>query len=309
MNQLGLERMLRTVNLLCGKTLYSVREVARDLDVTPRTVYRYMDTLSNAGFMFHKIRPNVYHIVKYPDDMEEMKNIVNFTSEEACLVERLISCLDDRNELKANLMQKLSAVYRFADMKHFTVHKGIAHSLDTLRQAMEQKRRVKLIRYASAAASEWRDYEVEPFEFDTDNVNVTAYDVSSGKNKFFKVARIERVKLLDAPWEYEASHVHLEADAFHMAGPVGIPVKLELSLRARNLMLEEYPLSEPYIYEADGKHFFDGEVRKAEGIGRFVTGLIPEIEILEGDFLREYVHGRCAEGASKTLGPASPEGQ
>ena len=309
MNQLGLERMLRTVNLLCGKTLYSVREVARDLDVTPRTVYRYMETLSNAGFMFHKIRPNVYQIVKYPDDMEEMKNVVNFTSEEACLVERMISCLDERNELKANLMQKLSAVYRFADMEHFTVHKGIAHSLELLRLAIQEKRQVRLVRYASAAADEWRDYVVEPFEFDTDNVHVTAYDVVSGKNKMFKVARIGRVKLLEDGWKDEALHVHQEADAFHMAGPVGLHVKLELSLRARSLMLEEYPLSEPYIYEADGRHFFDGEVRKAEGIGRFVTGLIPEIEILEGDFLREYVHGRCADGASKTLGPASPEGQ
>ena len=309
MNQAGLERLLRAMNLLAGKTYYSVSDVARRVHTTPRTVYRYIDTLKSAGFVITKRSKTLYQIVRYPDKLDDLSNCVNFTEEEACILERLIRCLDDSNDLKGNLLQKLAAVYKIADMAHFTVRKGIAYNIDQLKRAIREKRVVRLMHYASAAAKVRQDYLVEPFEFDTNYVNVTAYDIASSKNKMFKVARIEEVQVLDEAWSSEKLHVHQEADAFRMAGPEGYHVRLKLSLRARSLMVEEYPLSEPSIYESDGAFFFDGYVRKVEGIGRFVTGLIPEIEILEGDFLREYVHARCVLGAAKTAGPASPEGQ
>ena len=152
--------------------------------------------------------------------------------------------------------------------------------------------------------TQWRTRH--PQETQQDDVNVTGFDVRSGRSKMFKVARIERVVLMADSWEFEGAHVHQEADAFHMAGPVGMPVKLGLTLRARSLLLEEYPLSAPFVYEAEGRFFFEGEVRRVEGIGRFVTGLIPEIEILEGEELREYVHKRCLAGAVKTANPSFP---
>ena len=306
MNQEGLERLLRTMSLLSGKTYYSIEAVAERVHATPRTVYRYLDTMKAAGFVISKRRKRYYQVVSYPDGLDDISNCVNFTEEEVCLVERLISCLDDSNGLKGNLMQKLAAVYKVADMAQFTVKKGIGYTIDQFKMAISQKRVIRMI-YASAHSECRREYIVEPFEFDTNYVNVTAYDARSGKNKMFKVARIEEVVLTEEHWTGEKLHVHQEADAFRMAGPEGMHVVLRLSLRARSLMIEEYPLSEADIKEVGEEFFFDGYVRKVEGIGRFVTGLIPEIDILEGDFLREYVHGRCAVGLSKTVGPASPE--
>lgn len=42
-----------------------------------------------------------------------------------------------------------------------------------------------------------------------------------------------------------------------MAGPEGMHVVLRLSLRARSLMIEEYPLSEADIREVGEDFFFD----------------------------------------------------
>ena len=79
-------------------------------------------------------------------------------------------------------------------------------------------------------------------------------------------------------------------DAFRLSGETPIHVRLSMTLRARNLMVEEYPLTENDISEGKGgRWIYDGTVRRMEGIGRFVMGLLSQIEILEGEELRQYV--------------------
>jgi len=62
---------------------------------------------------------------------------------------------------------------------------------------------------------------------------------------------------------------------------------------AKNLLVEEYPLSEKFIRKVGDSYILDTEVCALEGVGRFVLGLAADIEILEGeelkDYLREYV--------------------
>lgn len=53
------------------------------------------------------------------------------------------------------------------------------------------------------------------------------------------------------------------------------------------------------LTEADGRWIYEGTVRKMEGVGRFVMGLLDEVEILEGDALRQYIIQRCRMGMEK----------
>ena len=59
--------------------------------------------------------------------------------------------------------------------------------------------------------------------------------------------------------------------------------------KAKNLLLEEYPLAEKSVHKVKGEWVFDGYIHALPGAGRFVTGLAQEVEILEGDELKEYV--------------------
>ena len=67
---------------------------------------------------------------------------------------------------------------------------------------------------------------------------------------------------------------------------------------AKNLMVEEFPLTEKDIHEGeplivdgqpDQTWIYDGYVRGVWGIGRFVLGLNRNIEVLEGDELKEFL--------------------
>ena len=58
-------------------------------------------------------------------------------------------------------------------------------------------------------------------------------------------------------------------------------------------LMEEYPLSERDLTaDGDGHWILDTGICAVAGVGRFVSGLAGEVEILEGeplkDYLREY---------------------
>ena len=78
-------------------------------------------------------------------------------------------------------------------------------------------------------------------------------------------------------------------DAFRMNGDVPIHIRLILSLRAKNLLVEEYPLAEKDVRLKDGHWRYEGDIYALQGAGRFVVSLFHEIEIAEGEPLRQYV--------------------
>lgn len=67
-------------------------------------------------------------------------------------------------------------------------------------------------------------------------------------------------------------------------------ITLHLSARAYLLLREEYPMALPYLSHKEGEHYiFSGPVAGFAGIGRFVMGLLDEIEIVAPEEFREYV--------------------
>ncbi len=61
-----------------------------------------------------------------------------------------------------------------------------------------------------------------------------------------------------------------------------------MTLRAKSLLIEEYPLSEKFIEtKNDNCYIFDGWVTSFHGIGRFVIGLIAEFKNIQNtDFIK-----------------------
>ncbi len=123
---------------------------------------------------------------------------------------------------------------------------------------------------------------VEPFAFTYNYISVWCYEPQSHKNKLFKTSRIENVEMLSSKkWEYEKEHKEGNIDIFRISSYLKKPVTLKLSLMAVNLLTEEYPLSEAFIKREGNEYFFDGWVSDWHGIGRFVLGLMDEIEVVK----------------------------
>ena len=67
-------------------------------------------------------------------------------------------------------------------------------------------------------------------------------------------------------------------------------VQLKVGVMARNLMTEEYPLSERDMTQIDDNHWLlDTQVCNYIGISRFVLGLMSDIEIVDSPEFEQYI--------------------
>jgi predicted DNA-binding transcriptional regulator YafY len=165
-----------------------------------------------------------------------------------------------------------------------------ASNVNRILDAIENRRQVVLVDYSSSHAGVVRNRLVEPFGFTTNYVQAWCYEPESGMNKLFKVSRISSVEMLDVEWQYESEHSQGYIDIFRMTGFEQHRVQLRLGMLAHNLLLEEYPLSERDVKPVDSHRWLlDTNVCNYLGVGRFVIGLLDDIEIVDSPEFEAYI--------------------
>ena len=292
MDQPKIERLLRLMKLLTANTEYTVDDLAERLGMSRRTVYRYIDTFRDAGFVVRKSGACI-RLDKESPHFREISQLVHFTEEEAVILRRAIESIDDTNLLKQNLKRKLCTVYDNKTLAQTVVRGRQAPNIHALIEAIESRRQAVLCGYRSAHGGAVRDRLVEPFAFTTNYVQVWCYDPEAGVCKPFKTARIGRVELTGEPWRFEAAHREGFIDVFRMHGTRRERIRLEMGIRAYSLLVEEYPLAERDVRPAGcGRWLLDTEVAGYAGVGRFVAGLLDDVRVVDSpglvSYLRDY---------------------
>ena len=300
MDQPKIERLLRLMKLMTGNVNYTVNDLAERLDTSYRSIYRYIETFKDAGFVVQKLDGGVYKLGKESRYFKEISQLVHFTDEEAHIVNQLIEALDDTNSLKQNLRRKLTTVYNCTSMASSIVRGKNASNVNRLLEAIEEHRQVVLVDYASSHTGVVRNRLVEPFGFTTNYVQAWCYEPESGMNKLFKVSRIGSVEVLDVEWQSEVQHAEGYIDIFRMTGFDQHRVQLRLGMLARNLLIEEYPLAERDITSLGDKSWLlDAMVCNYLGIGRFVMGLLDDVEIVDSPEFERYIADSVAKISHK----------
>ena len=289
MDQPKIERLLRLMKMMAGNRNYTVDELADRLGISYRSIYRYIDTFKDSGFVVEKLHSNVYRLGKMPKGFVDLKNLIYFSEEEAYIINSLINGLDSTNLLKTNLKKKLSAVYNSTSIINYVQRPELSEHVELLGEAMRGKKKVILKAYESSHSKETSDRFIEPFEFTTNCIDIWGYDLEKKQNLVFKISRIGKVCLLDDDWTREDKHEKSRTDCFRISSFSQTPVKLELSIMAKNLLLEEYPLAEPDIRREGDKWILETLVSGMEGVGRFVIGLAHEVKVIDSPELERYI--------------------
>ena len=284
-----ISKLLRLMKLLTGNVSRTIDSLAKELGITPRTVYRYIDTIREAGFVVNKLYGNVYAMGKVARGLSDFNKLIYFTEEEAYITARLIEGIDNNNVLKRDLQRKLACVYDSTSIANYIGNAANADNVEALVDAIKHKKQVVLKQYESAHSNEAKDRLVEPIEFTANMIDIWAYDVENSEPRMFKVTRIHSVEETDTPWEFQAKHKVPKPDVFRMTGKLNDKIVLQLNTRAKSLLLEEYPMAEKDLKRRDNKWFLETIIHSLEGIGRFVIGLAADIKIIEGDRLRKYI--------------------
>ena len=165
-----------------------------------------------------------------------------------------------------------------------------AANVAALMDAIESKRQVVLHGYSSSSSGVIKDRVVEPFALASGQKTVWCYDLASKTNKVFKVDRISNVEIKADRWEYESHHRQGKMDIFRLTGDTPISIKLQLTLLAKNVLVEEYPEAEKDLIQTtdDDRWILETDVYQMEGIGRFYMGLAGEIQIIDAKGLKDY---------------------
>lgn len=292
MDQPKIERLLRLMKMLTANVRYSVKELAVRFEVSERTIYRYIDTFREAGFVI-KNNDHIYRIDKSSPYFKDISSLVHFTEEEAYILKSAIESIDENNLLKQNLKRKLYTVYDYKILAE-TVTKGRhAANVNKLVEAMEGQKQVVLRGYSSAHSNNVTDRLVEPFGFTTNYIQIWAYEPASESNKLFKISRIHQVEILPHRWQHRRFHKKGHIDIFRVSSHELIPVKLKLSLRAAMLLMEEYPLAERDMKElTDNEWLLETQVCSLEGVGRFVLGLPGEVIVEDTPRLSGFIRSK-----------------
>jgi predicted DNA-binding transcriptional regulator YafY len=269
-----------------GRTII---ELSERFEISQRTVYRYLDTFKQVGFVIENTN-GYFKIDKENTTVQEISHLLHFSEEEAFILSKAIHSIEDIDELKSKLVKKLYSLYDFDRVIHAISKKEESENIYTLLQAIKQQKQVVLQSYKSGNSKNIRDRIVEPIDFTINYTGVWCYDTEDGVNKVFKASRIKHVQLLESFYNYKPKHKKGIIDIFRMQSFKPSAIILELSLVAYNLIIEEYPLSEKYISKVtDNLYRLECEVGNLMGVGRFVLGLPGEIKIIKSEALKLYV--------------------
>ena len=144
MDQPKIERVLRLMKMLTNNNNYTVEDIAERLGISYRSVYRYIDTFKEAGFVVQRKEGGIYKLGKDSRYFKEISQLIHFTDEEAHIVNHLIEGLDNTNMIKQNLRKKLTAVYNCTSLADCVVDGKNAINVNRLIEAITSQKQVVL---------------------------------------------------------------------------------------------------------------------------------------------------------------------
>lgn len=284
-------RLFGLIRLLADRPGHTVAQVARRLDTTTRTIYRYLETLQEIGYLIDSDpQTNQYFFFE-----ANRTNRPAFTAQESALVVRLLATQPTDDPLTHSIRRKLYLTSELVPLADELQERHQGMLVERLNTALTDGRQVQLLRYHSLNSNTIADRLVEPLGFTDNYATLKAYDVAAGREKSFKIRRMTDVQVLTTPVQVSADPAEV-LDAFDWPGPEPLPVVLNMTLLAWQLLREDHTRCRPFLHTRDHPTFpyqFRGEVRNYTGLGRFVLGLPGEIEVVEPEAFRVYLRERA----------------
>jgi len=292
MKERGYLFILQYLLYLSGPFPRSKADILCRFDMQERDLYRCNLKLKDAGFIVDLFEEG-YLLRKSNQEGKTLSDLFHFSEEENFLLAKVIDKLHDENPLKESLRSKLYSVYDYKYLPKPTILTNKEGIIADIIDSIRNKEQLVLMAYRSSNSGFIRDRLVEAFELQSDFSSFWCYEPESRQCKLFMTRRVDQIKKLGIPWQFESEHQAPFTDAFRMSSLHKTNIRLSLSLRAANLMIEEYPLTQTFLKPVtDNEWQFDGWVCGFDGIGRFIMGLAEDVKIIKTNELSLFIKNR-----------------
>ena len=299
MEHAAIERMLRVIGLLMNNRSYTVEDIARMIGNKKRTVYRYLKTFRDNGIKVKKRYGTIYTIesctISWADDVFKGMAAPAGSPEDGIILQR--PCQD--LTIHTGTYEAMKELEMNDILNDAPYLQKVVANVSLLVKAASTRKKV-LVEYESNSRNKRCKLIVEPYSFYFYFNYVWCFEEEERKNTAMRISRITDVQILDEDWPSKPKHRKQVIDAFGCWGHKMIPIKLRLTMQARNLMTEAHPISmitmrEDPAYPDGERWILETGVCDYSGISRYIMGMLDEVEILEGEGLKEYIRKRRLE--------------
>ncbi len=280
------------IQLLSRRPGKRVDELGRILQVSNRSVYRYLKDLEQEGF---SVDIDLRHRYFLFEGQHGIREGIRFEPEEIAVMRDLLMNVPGSDGIMAGILLKFSTHQNLSYTRR--VSPACLNPIVLLRQALIDQKKVILRQYRSGNSNEIRDRLVSPLSLSEAGSILLAFEESSQQQKSFKLSRIDEVQILEDICSYQDTYQ--EPDVFGWSGPEALEVEIWLSLRAYNHLIEDYWGADRYVERTHVKPYpycFRASVRHFDGVGRFLLGLPGEVKIVQPVELRDYLSEKIRLG-------------
>lgn len=278
-NQNRLFKLLKLISSLKSTPPKSVKLLARQFEISERTLYRYLDLLKEAGFEIQKEGVNKVFIPNIDPHFSTV-----FTGIEIDYLRKNFENLNNTNPVHNSVLLKLQLYNEVEAVSFDLIQAHAAEIIKAIKQALATKMQVVFTSYLSVNSNTVSDRMVEPIAFTADSNYVFGFEVSTQKNKLFALDRIKEVKATAAPYQFEAQHQFDGIDIFNFSN-TGSSYFLDilLNIRAYVLLKKEFPQAIPYITaNLETKQFqLQATIYSLTPLVRFIRGLPNNITVIQ----------------------------
>lgn len=283
------EKELQLLLLLTENRQYTIEQLCKKLGQSRRNLYYYLEFFRDAGFNVEKYG-KCFSIDRSSPFFGRLIEKISFTEEEAIVISRLLNRVTEKNAIVETLKKKMERFYDLGILANDSLSEKDSHIITILHDAIKHENQVVLKGYSSPHSKTRRDRLVEPFMLMDGNREVRCFEPASGMNKTFKIVRMDDVMTLADNWAFKDQHKQMFTDAFLFSGEKKETVELILGQLSHDLLIEEYPRTEACMAkEEDERWRLRLDVCSYIGIGRFVLGLLDDIEIIGTPEFKDYL--------------------
>ena len=287
-------RLLRILRAMIERPYGNTKQDWADLyNVHKDTIKTDLEDIRNAGFEV-KYDKQYRYAIEQDKALEHLKELLFFSENEQDFLLNALEKMSQTDKRYARVRKKLETIYDISKLGSSMISKPFLTKINLLERAKGQKYLVKLIGYRSTNSSDVTDRLVEPFHISPKEDMLHSFDVEKKNIRHFRLSRIERVEIIEVPWNYEGKHYKKATDPFRIVDDKQVDVHIRLKVGGYNELTERFPLTSSYLKPAaDEAGIFDLECKvnhRFFGLSNFILGYHEHIvEVLEPESLLDHL--------------------
>lgn len=288
-----INRLFEIVYILLDKKTITAKELAERFEVSTRTIYRDIETLSSTGIPVYMSKGKGGGISLLPDFVLNKAVLTNKEKED---ILSSLKALKTINLIETDTaLKKLSSLFGESNTDWIEVDfsswasnaKSETEIFNTIKTAILSK---KIISFSYASAKgEQITREVEPLKlcFKAGAWYLYAYCKKRCDYRFFKLRRIKELKLLEANFDHKVpKQVFFTKNT---SEEEYVKLKLKFTPRSAFRVYDEF---DNYRQNEDGSFIVEVTYSKGEWIFGYIESFGEDCEILEPADIREAIKAR-----------------